>query len=156
MPPNRSVSRTELLQSAPLYAGNADYLEALFEAWLAAPASVPPMWQEYFGRLPAEPALPETSHREVQAGIAARARLGTAVAGTAASKPANEATAKQGAVSRLIQVYANRGHLVAQLDPLGLMQRPRPRVLSSPPARLRPAPGRTRVRALSWRDPRSR
>ncbi len=128
MPPIRSVSRTELLQSAPLYAGNADYLEALFEAWLAAPASVPPMWQEYFARLPAA-AAPDTSHRVVQAGIAARARLGTVIAGAATSQPANDATAKQGAVSRLIQVYANRGHLVAQLDPLGLMQRPRPRVL---------------------------
>jgi 2-oxoglutarate dehydrogenase E1 component len=128
MPPIRSVSRTELLQSAPLYAGNADYLEALFEAWLAAPASVPPMWQEYFSRLPAA-VVPDTSHRAVQAGIAARARLTTTVAATAASKPANDATAKQGAVSRLIQIYANRGHLVAQLDPLGLMQRPRPRVL---------------------------
>src|SRR5688572_6799055 len=39
------------------------------------------------------------------------------------------AGARQGAVSRLIQVYANRGHLIAQLDPLGLMQRPQPRVL---------------------------
>ena len=128
MPPNRSASRTELLQSAPLYAGNADYLEALFEAWLAAPASVPPMWQEYFGRLP-EPAVPEASHQAVQAGIAARARLGTVAAGAVASGPTKDATAKQGAVSRLIQVYANRGHLVAQLDPLGLMQRRRPRVL---------------------------
>ncbi len=128
MLPIRSVSRTELLQSAPLYAGNADYIEALFEAWLAAPASVPPGWQEYFSRLPAAP-LPDTSHRAIQAGIAARARLGTVVAGVPAAKPAIDATAAQGAVSRLVQIYANRGHLVAQLDPLGLMQRPRPRVL---------------------------
>ena len=128
MAPHRPATRTELLQSAPLYAGNADYLEALFEAWLAAPQSVPPMWQEYFSRLPAA-AVPDTSHRVVQAGIAARARLATGTAAAAASQPGTEATAKQGAVSRLVQVYANRGHLVAQLDPLGLMQRPRPRVL---------------------------
>ena len=128
MAPHRPATRTELLQSAPLYAGNADYLEALFEAWLAAPESVPPMWQEYFSRLPAA-AVPDTSHRVVQAGIAARARLATGTAAAAAAQPGTEATAKQGAVSRLVQVYANRGHLVAQLDPLGLMQRPRPRVL---------------------------
>ena len=128
MAPHRPATRTELLQSAPLYAGNAEYLEALFEAWLAAPESVPPMWQEYFSRLPAA-AVPDTSHRVVQAGIAARARLTTGTAAAAASQPGTEATAKQGAVSRLVQVYANRGHLVAQLDPLGLMQRPRPRVL---------------------------
>ena len=39
------------------------------------------------------------------------------------------AGAKQAAVSRLIQTYMNRGHLVADIDPLGLMVRPRPRVL---------------------------
>src|ERR1700735_3397699 len=39
------------------------------------------------------------------------------------------ASAKQGAVSRLIQVYANRGHLIAKLDPLGLQERAKPYVL---------------------------
>ncbi|MCC7198932.1 MAG: 2-oxoglutarate dehydrogenase E1 component, partial [Gammaproteobacteria bacterium] len=47
---------------------------------------------------------------------------------TAAAQGGDQSRA-QGAVSRLIQVYANRGHLVANIDPLGLMQRPRPRVL---------------------------
>jgi 2-oxoglutarate dehydrogenase E1 component len=42
-----------------------------------------------------------------------------------------QASAKQGAVSRLIQVYANRGHLIANLDPLGLQERARPYVLDS-------------------------
>src|SRR4029453_2820910 len=41
----------------------------------------------------------------------------------------NDAAAKQGAVSRLVQIYANRGHLIAKLDPLGLQKRERPRVL---------------------------
>ncbi|HET9331396.1 MAG TPA: 2-oxoglutarate dehydrogenase E1 component, partial [Steroidobacteraceae bacterium] len=39
------------------------------------------------------------------------------------------ADARQAAVSRLIQVWINRGHLLASIDPLGLMTRPRPRVL---------------------------
>ena len=38
-------------------------------------------------------------------------------------------TAQQAAVSRFIQIWVNRGHLIAKVDPLGLMQRPRPRVL---------------------------
>ena len=126
MLPHRPVSRTELLQSAPLFAGNADYLEALYEAWLAAPGSVSTTWQEYFNRMPAATA-PEASHRAVQRGIAERARISSPVANAAPAN--NDATAKQAAVSRLIQIYANRGHLVAALDPLGLMQRPRPRVL---------------------------
>ncbi len=43
--------------------------------------------------------------------------------------PSDGASAKQGAVSRLIQVYANRGHLIANLDPLGLQERAKPYVL---------------------------
>ena len=41
----------------------------------------------------------------------------------------DEESARQGAVSRLVQIYANRGHLIAKLDPLGLSRRERPRVL---------------------------
>ena len=40
------------------------------------------------------------------------------------------ANEKQAAVARLVQIYGNRGHLIAQIDPLGLLQRPRPRVLT--------------------------
>ncbi|HWK49221.1 MAG TPA: 2-oxoglutarate dehydrogenase E1 component, partial [Steroidobacter sp.] len=50
-----------------------------------------------------------------------------AAAGTGAVS--SDAAAKQGAVSRLVQVYSNRGHLVADIDPLGLMNRPVPEVL---------------------------
>ncbi|MEO6184899.1 MAG: 2-oxoglutarate dehydrogenase E1 component, partial [Steroidobacteraceae bacterium] len=35
----------------------------------------------------------------------------------------------QAAVSRLIQVFTNRGHLIAKVDPLGLMERVKPRVM---------------------------
>ena len=45
------------------------------------------------------------------------------------SSESGGASAKQGAVSRLIQIYANRGHLAANLDPLGLQQRAKPYVL---------------------------
>ena len=47
----------------------------------------------------------------------------------AAGTLSTDAAAKQGAVSRLVQIYANRGHLIAKLDPLGLEKRERPRVL---------------------------
>ena len=62
-----------------------------------------------------------------QRGATSASRTGT----TAATPPADRdnASAKQAAVSRLIQTYMNRGHLVADIDPLGLMVRPRPRVL---------------------------
>ncbi len=51
------------------------------------------------------------------------------VAAAAQGAASDGASAKQGAVSRLIQVYANRGHLIAKLDPLGLSERAKPYVL---------------------------
>ena len=44
--------------------------------------------------------------------------------------PAGQASEKQAAVSRLIQVYSLRGHQVADLDPLGLWERSVPAVLN--------------------------
>ncbi len=46
------------------------------------------------------------------------------------SAPTRAASEKQAAVSRLIQVYSLRGHQIADLDPLGLWERPVPTVLS--------------------------
>ena len=68
------------------------------------------------------------------------------------------AGAKQGAVSRLIQVYANRGHLIASLDPLGLAAagqalRPRSRVFR---ARRRGPGDRVLHRQPQSGDPRAR
>ena len=120
-------SLRELLASTPLSGGNAPYVEALYEQFLQDPQSVDPRWRDYFQKL-RDGSATEQVHSTVQAGIAQRAtrpRLATASGGS----PSNDAAAKQGAVSRLVQIYANRGHLIANLDPLGLTQRPRPRVL---------------------------
>ena len=57
------------------------------------------------------------------------ARANRAWPRAAPARSSADAAAKQGAVSRLVQIYANRGHLVANLDPLGLEKRERPRVL---------------------------
>ncbi len=119
------ATRGEQLESTPLYGGNADYVEALYEQYVADPASVDARWRDYFKTLTVAPAR-EASHRSIQAAIAERARLPRSA--PASAEPAG-LSAKQGAVSRLIQIYANRGHLVAQLDPLGLIKRERPRVL---------------------------
>jgi 2-oxoglutarate dehydrogenase E1 component len=43
----------------------------------------------------------------------------------------DDVSAKQAAVSRIIQVYSLRGHQIADLDPLGLWERPVPAVLKS-------------------------
>ena len=120
------VTRREQLETTPLFGGNADYVESLYEQYQHDPSSIDARWQEYFARFP-KGAASAATHREVQAGIVARAHQARAISGVAAA--GDTTGAKQGAVSRLIQIYANRGHLVANLDPLGLLQRERPRVL---------------------------
>jgi 2-oxoglutarate dehydrogenase E1 component len=115
-----------MLEPTPLYGGNADFLDALYEQYLRDPASVDERWRSYFERL-APAAAGEKPHGPVQAGIVERARLPRAAPSVAA--PENGGNAKQAAVSRLVQIWTNRGHLLAKVDPLGLTERPRPRVL---------------------------
>ena len=112
-----------MLEPTPLYGGNADFLDALYEQYLREPASVPAQWRTYFAAL-APPGTHERAHGPVREAIAARA-----AAGPAAPSSASGADARQAAVSRLIQVWTNRGHLLASIDPLALSVRPRPRVL---------------------------
>src|SRR6185503_4441983 len=111
-----------------LQGANATYVEWLYEQYLAEPGSVPPQWREYFGTLAATNA--EVPHGPIVQAVAERLRKrAPAAAGerAAAEAPAIE---KQAAVSRLIQVYSLRGHQIADIDPLGLLERPAPAVLS--------------------------
>ncbi len=117
-----------MLESTPLYGGNADYLEGLYEQYLADPGAVPAQWRTYFdglGPRPADRARPRSGHRRHRG---PRHPAAAAAAAAAARRDAANG-AKQAAVSRLIQIWSNRGHLIAKLDPLGLMKRERPRVL---------------------------
>ncbi len=125
-------SLRELTASTPLSGGNAPYVEALYEQFLADPQSVEPAWRDYFHHLQdglklRDGAGAEQIHSTVQAGIVQRASKPRVATGAVSTAP--DSAAKQGAVSRLVQIYANRGHLVANLDPLGLEKRARPRVL---------------------------
>jgi len=122
------ATRSEQIASSPLYGSNADYVESLYEQYLADPTTVSPTWREYFAKWP-QPTRPEASHRAIQDSIAARAQAARQVGGAVAAALDGDASAKQGAVSRLVQIYSNRGHLIAKLDPLGLLRRERPRVL---------------------------
>jgi 2-oxoglutarate dehydrogenase E1 component len=102
------------LESTPLYAGNADFLDALYEQYQRDPASVAVRWRALFDSWGPAPPVPPGTHLP---------------SGAPPPTADGAASAKQAAVSRLIQIWTNRGHLLAKLDPLGLMQRPRPRVL---------------------------
>ena len=112
-----------MLEPTPLYGGNAEFVDALYEQYLRDPASVDAHWREYFAQLAAPGSEP--SHEAVRAAIVRRASQGQPASAIRSPAP----NAKQAAVSRLIQVWINRGHLLASIDPLGLTPRPRPRVL---------------------------
>jgi 2-oxoglutarate dehydrogenase E1 component len=122
----------EKLRSTPLSAGSAAYVEALYDRYLEDPRSVDAHWRDFFSGLGNTQG--DVSHAPLVAALRQRAR---ATRSTSASLPerasgvaAAGSAAKQGAVSRLIQIFMNRGHLVAEIDPLGLMQRPVPKVLN--------------------------
>src|SRR5665213_1942493 len=104
-------------ESTPLYGGNADFLDALYAQYLRDPASVELHWRTLFDSLGGAGDRVDT--------VAQKNPAPLALTPTAPSADG----AKQAAVSRLIQIWTNRGHLLAKLDPLGLMQRPKPRVL---------------------------
>jgi 2-oxoglutarate dehydrogenase E1 component len=127
-----SDSLRDRYATTPLYGGNAPFVEELYERYLHDPHSVEPEWRVYFDSTvrtsAAAAGAREVAHGPIRAQLLERARQRHPTAPVAGGRQAG-GDAKQGAVSRLIQVYANRGHLIADLDPLGLMQRPRPRVL---------------------------
>ncbi len=105
-----------------LFGGNATYVEDLYERYLAG-EEVPADWAAYFqGVKPSSGG--ERAHGPIVRELTERAAAPRTV--VVVADAANE---KQAAVSRLVQIYTNRGHLIANIDPLGLMKRPKPRVM---------------------------
>jgi 2-oxoglutarate dehydrogenase E1 component len=122
-----SQSLADLLATTALSGGNAGFIEDLYEQFLKDPAGVDPTWAAYFKGLRGS-AAGEVAHGPIRERLLERVQA-PAGPGEAGSAESGGASAKQGAVSRLIQIYANRGHLAANLDPLGLQERPKPYVL---------------------------
>ena len=110
-----------------LGADHAAYLESLYEQFLSDPESVDARWRAYFTAMRSG-AANEVAHGPLRDALARRAQA-TRAASSAPTVVDDTLLAKQGAVSRLIQVYCNRGHLIANIDPLGQLERPEPEVL---------------------------
>jgi 2-oxoglutarate dehydrogenase E1 component len=123
-----SDSLRALLESTSLSGGNAPYLESLYEQFLADADSVEPRWRDYFRGLKNGGAT-DTAHGPIREQLAKRAREFRVAASAATGPVSADLSAKQASVARLVQVYANRGHLCADIDPLGLLKRPVPEVL---------------------------
>jgi 2-oxoglutarate dehydrogenase E1 component len=119
-----SRSLRELYESSPFSSAQAPYLEEQYERYLSDPASVSSEWRDFFG--PFGPPAGAAARPAAPRPLPDPGRPSTAA--PAYPVPTTNVE-KQASVSRLIQFYANRGHLIADIDPLGLMQRPMPRVL---------------------------
>ena len=124
-----SNSLKEQLASTPLFGGNASAVEQLYEQYLEDPAAVPAGWRDYFEAM-GDPntEVVHTKVREELLAEAASGRRSTAITRERSGKPSTSGE-KQAAVARLIQVYSLRGHQVADIDPLGIMDRRVPGVL---------------------------
>jgi 2-oxoglutarate dehydrogenase E1 component len=124
-----SQSLADQLATTALSGGNAGFIEDLYEQFLKDPAAVDSAWAKYFSGLKGN-STTEVAHTAIRERLTRLEPGAPAGAATPTVGKGDVASAKQGAVSRLIQVYANRGHLVANLDPLGLQERGRPYVLN--------------------------
>ncbi|MCZ6499537.1 MAG: 2-oxoglutarate dehydrogenase E1 component [Gammaproteobacteria bacterium] len=111
-------------QTTPLSGGNAPLVEGLFEQFLADRSSVPGHWAEWFDQFDGNGQVPR---RPIEKELAQKAM---SVRVSRLAQPVSISETHQGLVSRLIQVYAARGHLIADIDPLGLLERPTPQVLN--------------------------
>ena len=111
-----------------LSGGNIDFIEAQYARYLEEPSSVEPSWRELFaqwgGGRPIIEGLPDgRAAAKVSAGYA----NGHAVNGHAVNGHAELGVSRQlqARVDQAIYAFRLRGHLLAQLDPLG---RPRPQL----------------------------
>jgi 2-oxoglutarate dehydrogenase E1 component len=122
--PQESIQ--QLRQTSLLSGGNLDYVEGLFESWMANATSVPEEWQRYFSGLPGVngKAAGDVSHASIINALRGYPKRGAyAAAGDSKQAGSLEHEAKQVSVSQLITAYRVRGHQHSQLDPLGLMHR---------------------------------
>ncbi|PVZ20300.1 MULTISPECIES: 2-oxoglutarate dehydrogenase E1 component [unclassified Pseudomonas] len=117
--------------SAHLSGGNAAYVEELYELYLHDPNAVPEEWRTYFQKLPADGSTaPDVSHSTVRDHFVLLAKNQRRAQPVSAGSVSSEHEKKQVEVLRMIQAFRLRGHQAAQLDPLGLWQRPAPADLS--------------------------
>jgi len=105
----------ELWGSSHISAGHAAYLETLYETFINNPEDLSEEWLDFFTNLPKHPnSNGEISHQEIIREFKNISRGNT--------EHKISIDERQGKVIRLIKSYRNRGHLKANLDPLGMME----------------------------------
>ena len=109
--------------------GNAEYIEALYEAYLQDPNAIAPQWRDYFDQLPLVPsdthAMHDIPHSVLRERFARLSKMRVRTDATVSQDMhATEYERKQVRVVQLISAYRQRGHQQAALDPLALAVRP--------------------------------
>ena len=124
-----SNSFKDQLVSTPLFGANAHAVELLYEQFLERPDTIPTEWRKYFESfVNSDDDIAHSPIRDeiLQQSIGSKKPF-RKVGRVSSKNPSFDE--KQAAVSRLIQVYSLRGHQIADLDPLGLLERRMPGVL---------------------------
>ena len=148
---NKTDLVTAFEQSSFLYGGNAQFIEGLYAKYLENPAAVDPHWRQFFAGLDDDPALAKEqvsgpSWAKKNWPLPATGELISAFDGnwpvvekivatkleakakdTSAALSVDEvrkATMDSVRALMMIRAYRMRGHLAADLDPLGLAERP--------------------------------
>ncbi len=114
----------QLWRTGHISGGNAAYVEDLYEAYLDDPSSVPEQWRSYFETLPVVEGkmAPDISHETVRNHFLLLAKNQARVTPVSPASIGSDYEKKQVAVGDLISAYRRRGHLKANLDPLGLAE----------------------------------
>jgi 2-oxoglutarate dehydrogenase E1 component len=110
----------EFFDSSQLAGGNADYVESLYDAWLADTSAVPSEWASYFETFKGRESG-DVAHGAAIARIEAAQKQRRN--GATSAPMSDEYARKQAGVLRLLTAYRSRGHLAADLDPLGLAEK---------------------------------
>ena len=118
----------QLWSTGHLSGANAEYVEALYEAFIEDASQVPEEWATFFSSLPAGGlnAAADVSHARIQNDLKVmgkRSRYAPQLSNEAIVNSEHES--KQVQVMQLISSYRVRGHQKASLDPLALMHRER-------------------------------
>jgi 2-oxoglutarate dehydrogenase E1 component len=135
-----------LTETSFLYGGNAAFVEELYAKWAGDPGSVEPSWQAFFSSLrepadevkaaarepawtpkPTPQARPDWLSAVDGLWPAVEAKLGKAIAAKtpeASPETIRKATLDSLRAIMMIRAYRMRGHFAANLDPLGMADKP--------------------------------
>ena len=109
-----------------LYAGNSEFIEALYEAYLQDPASVTPEWRDYFASVRGTDLArgPVSTRQQIARFYRQRAQTCAASGQNLNGEMCRAIGRKQTAVYRLINAYRLLGHHRALVDPIKLRGMP--------------------------------